>query len=114
KVPFEGLAREGTSAVITLLHENEGAPAIGSKSNAAGIDWIWFPFSASTPHKGDDLQSVFELFGQVHNRLDKGEKIYIHCSAGIHRTGMITYGLLRYIGYEAAEAQKMLAELREV
>jgi protein tyrosine/serine phosphatase len=39
---------------------------------------------------------------------------YIHCSAGIHRTGMITYGLLRYLGKDKNDAKQTLLNLREV
>ena len=46
--------------------------------------------------------------------LQQGHKIYIHCSAGIHRTGMITYGLLRYLGKDTNEAKQLLHQLREV
>src|SRR6188472_2772571 len=31
KISFEGLKNEGTTAVLTLLNENEGASAIGKK-----------------------------------------------------------------------------------
>lgn len=36
------------------------------------------------------------------------------CSAGIHRTGMVTYGLLRSLGNEKTEAAQILQSLREV
>jgi hypothetical protein len=39
----------GAKAVLTLLHENEGAKQIGQAVNSAGLEWIWFPFSASRP-----------------------------------------------------------------
>jgi len=35
----------------------------------------------------------------------------IHCSAGIHRTVMTTYGLLRYIGLASEETENFLKEL---
>lgn len=114
KISFEGMKNEGVTAVLTLLKENEGAVQIGNQLKKLGIHWEWFPFSASTPHAGDEAIEVHRLFDRLENLLDAGHKIYVHCSAGIHRTGMITYGLLRYLGQEKKEALQMLRLLREV
>lgn len=114
KIPFEGLQKEGTSVVLTLLNENEGALAIGKQLKNVTIEWIWFPFSASRPHEGDATSDVLDLYRQLATLLKQGKKIYIHCSAGIHRTGMITYGFLRFLGIAKGEAIKKLTTLRAV
>jgi protein-tyrosine phosphatase len=114
KISFEGLKNEGTSAVLTLLNENEGAPAIGKQSRTVNIDWIWFPFSASKPHDDETVAQVYSLYSQLSSLINSGAKIYIHCSAGIHRTGMITYGFLRFLGSGKTEAFGILESLREV
>lgn len=114
KIPFDGLKQVGASAVLTLLQEDEGAKPIGQQVEKAGMQWVWFPFSASRPHQGDQLKEVANLFTQLRQLLATGYKIYIHCSAGIHRTGMITYGLLRFLGKEKSEATQLLHSLREV
>ncbi|HMI01504.1 MAG TPA: hypothetical protein VK541_03430 [Pedobacter sp.] len=114
KMSFEGMKKAGTTVVLTLLHENEGARQIGSMLEKVDIGWVWFPFSASNPHSADDTAEVFALYEQLKRMLRAGNKIYVHCSAGIHRTGMITYGLLRYLGKESKEARQTLRELREV
>lgn len=114
KIPFDGLKQVGASAVLTLLHEDEGAKPIGQQVEKAGMQWVWFPFSASRPHQGSQLAEVVNLFTQLRQLLDSGFKIYIHCSAGIHRTGMITYGLLRFLGKDKSEATQLLQTLREV
>lgn len=41
-----------------------------------------------------------------------GSGIYVHCSAGIHRTGMTSYAFLRYMGLSSTEAKTKLNELR--
>jgi hypothetical protein len=114
KIPFGGLKNEGTTALLTLLHENEGAAAIGKQTETVNIAWIWFPFSASRPHEGEAIAEVYSLYNQLSNLLMDGSKIYIHCSAGIHRTGMITYGFLRFLGKSSIEAFEMLKSLRAV
>lgn len=114
KISFEGLEHENTAAVLTLLHENEGAQPIGKKVANAGMQWIWFPFSASKPHEAKALDEVHRLYKILSDLLQAGKQIYIHCSAGIHRTGMITYGLLRYLGKDQTAARELLQSLRTV
>jgi protein-tyrosine phosphatase len=114
KISFGGLKNEGTTALLTLLHENEGAAAIGKQTETVNIAWIWFPFSASSPHEGEAIAEVYSLYNQLSDLVSKGAKIYIHCSAGIHRTGMITYGFLRFLGKSSIEAFEILKSLRAV
>lgn len=114
KLPFDGMKNSGASTILTLLQENEDAAKIGAGAKSAGMNWIWFPFSASRPHQEERLNEVSALYADLQQRLGNGEYIYIHCSAGIHRTGMITYGLLRYLGQNALTAQQTLRMLREV
>lgn len=108
------LKNRGAGAVVTLLQGSEGALGIGDQVKAAGMDWIWFPFSASRPHKGDDSIHVIDLFMQMEAMLASGEKIYMHCSGGIHRSGMMAYGLLRYLGMQVKESLKTLRQLSVV
>lgn len=114
KISFEGLKKEGASFVLTLLHENEGAATIGKQLHSVNIGWIWFPFSASKPHEGDNIVQIYSLYSNLSTLMDAGNNIYIHCSAGIHRTGMITYGFLRFLGKSKSEALAILQSLREV
>lgn len=37
----------------------------------------------------------------------------MHCAAGIHRTGVVAYSLLRAKGYDKSEAMAKLFKLRE-
>ena len=78
------------------------------------MDWIWFPFSASNPHRDDDLKKVINLYVSLKDKLNDAHRIYIHCSAGIHRTGMITYGLLRFLGNDIETSHQILLKLRQV
>jgi hypothetical protein len=114
KVSYEGLKEEGANSVLTLLNENEGAELIGKQLNKVNIEWIWFPFSASNPLDGDDKVLVVNLYNKLSAMLEAGAKIYIHCSAGIHRTGMITYGFLRFLGNDKEQSIALLKRLREV
>ncbi len=111
---LEEMRAVGITHILTLLSEKEGAKDIEKAVNNNGLKWIWLPLSsAETPDEAKTLE-IIKTFGQCENELKKGARIYIHCSAGIHRTGMITYALLRYIGVEGKTAMQMLSKLRGI
>ena len=56
---------------------------------------------------------IEEMLRQVAAVLRTGGRIFVHCSAGIHRTGMITYALLRSVGLDPLAARDTLALLRK-
>ncbi len=114
KMSFDDLENGSTSAVLTLLQSNEGASSIGAHLNKHGIEWIWFPFSANASDGEEVRAQVIALYEKLEDRLLSGARIYIHCSAGIHRTGMIAYGVLRYLGNDSQQAFLILQNLREV
>lgn len=104
----------GVTHVLTLLSESEGAEDIGKEVQGAGIDWIWLPFHSADPPSEDRRAAVIKTFDVVRAALDSHARIYVHCSAGIHRTGMITYAFLRYVGFSAENAMTTLSRLRQV
>lgn len=114
KISYKVLQENGITTILTLLNQNEGVLLIEKDAKKAGLNWIWFPFSASNPLQGEDLKKAWDLYAQLKKELEAGCKIYIHCSAGIHRTGMITYGLLRYLGNDKQTARTFLIKLRRV
>ena len=111
KISFEGMKQAGVTAVLTLLQENEGSQQIGQALQRIGIEWFWFPFSAVNP---ESKELTEEVFNRMKASLDQQGKIYIHCSAGIHRTGMVTYAFLRYLGQDPRQAIGNLARMRKL
>lgn len=111
KISFVGLKAAGATAVLTLLMEKEGAREVGKGVEKAGLKWLWFPFSAVNPADNTEVEEQFLRMKQL---LEKGGRIYIHCSAGIHRTGMVTYAFLRYLGLDTEEAFANLHKLRKI
>lgn len=106
------LKLQNASHILTLLSENEGSRDIKILSDKSGMGWLWFPMQSAGFPSEERYQELVTLFKEMKNILEDGGKIYIHCSAGIHRTGMITFAFLRFIGLSREEAQAKLAELR--
>lgn len=107
------LGQHGATHLLTLLSEAEGAADIGAAVKKAGLNWLWFPMeSADPPERG--RAEVLTLYENVRAVLAGGGRVFVHCSAGIHRTGMMTYGLLRSLNLSQAQAMETLRLLREM
>lgn len=111
-IPF--LKREGITHVLTLLSRREGAEKIGESVRKSELEWIWHPMENATPPSSDQYEGYMKLFKKLQRILESRGSIYIHCSAGIHRTGMIVFAFLLYLGYSELEAKEALVKLREV
>lgn len=104
----------GCQRLVTLLSAREGAEAIGAAAVAAGLRWTWLPLDGAAPPTGRPHERAAATIAELSRRLDDGESILIHCSAGIHRTGMVAYALLRHRGASETEALAEIDRLRPV
>lgn len=81
--------------VLTLLKLEEGAELLGAWANQGGYAWRWWPLDAR-PHS--TVMSPVEKFliagKKIKEALENGPT-YVHCAAGIHRTGMAAYTYYR-------------------
>jgi predicted protein tyrosine phosphatase len=113
---IELLKSEGCSTVITLLKESEKkiAEMVGQKAESLGMHWIWFPLTASNLPSGEAINDAKILFKDLQIRLNNQERIFIHCAAGIHRTGSFTNGLLRFMGNSAEESREKINQIRPI
>lgn len=112
KKSLPGFPAAGVTSLLTLLSESEGAKEIGEQCQRHGIVWHWLPFVSGDPPPSKRNKEIAETFERLKNELDTGGQIFVHCSAGIHRTGMITLAILRYLELSKLEADRLLNELR--
>ena len=60
------------------------------------------------------IKNIVENLKKLHNILaTKAHRVLIHCAAGIHRTGTLTYSLLRLDGLERQPAYEALKIMRK-
>lgn len=115
KSSFSVLRDAGVTHVITLLGPAEGAEELIGRIKAAGFESIWLPLAGAKPVDDPDrLEEITAFYGELRSLLQEGNTLFLHCSAGIHRTGMIAYGLLRYLGLSEAEGVSRLGRMRQV
>jgi len=107
-----GLKRHGCEHVVTLLSAREGAEEVGQAVRNEGMDWSWIPLASGRPPQGRQNAPIVEALPRLSAELDAGKSLLIHCSAGMHRTGMITYALLRYRGHGEEAALELIQTLR--
>lgn len=107
-----GLRADGCTHIVTLLSEREGAPALGEAVTAAGMQWVWLPLPNGTPPTGDASARAADRIRELSALIDAGGSLLIHCAAGIHRTGMIAYALLRWRGLAPDVTLKQLGVMR--
>ncbi len=106
------LKLQGATHVLTLLAESEGGVKIGNQVRKAGLEWLWLPMASAALPGSERRQEIEDLFAAMKAALRDGGRIYVHCSAGIHRTGMIAYGFLRSLNLDPDAARDLLMALR--
>jgi len=109
---YPNLKRMGINTVLSLQCEKEKVLDIKTSAQLHDMDWLWIDLpNAQIPHE-DMKPKITMVFESVKQKLENGEGVYIHCAAGMHRTGMITNAFLRFIGFTKESAYETLKKLR--
>ena len=101
--------------VCSLLHGHETPQAIRVIAEKIGCAWIWLPIAGGylDTLRAVDLPTHVIALDTATSRTSQ-PRIYLHCSAGIHRTGFFAYVLLRILGRNQADAFSELQIMRPV
>ena len=102
------LRAAGITTVACLLDRNELSPALEAAYAGAGLRLLHFPVPDMGVPRDADAFHVY-LRGLL-DRLAAGETIYLHCFAGLGRTGTALACLLMLVGESATTA---VAAMRE-
>jgi predicted protein tyrosine phosphatase len=111
-------AADGASHIVSLLGPGERPEELGAAAAAAGLNWTWVSLAGAgrdklrAPDAGAALRGAWLATARA---LAAGGRVLVHCAAGIHRTGVFAYGLLRLAGeLDPADAAAALRPLRRV
>ena len=113
---IDELKKLGVTTIVTLLKISEKmVDELGQKINSIEINWIWFPLSAGKLSEEKIVkEKINNLYENLIMKLSQGEIIFIHCAAGIHRTGLFTNGLLRKMNFSVEDAKSKIYQMRPV
>ncbi len=107
------LEEANINTIVTLLQEKEGLEHIKLHAENKHIDWIWVPLSAGKLNQGNEVE-ILEAYKEIIAKLGSGENIFVHCAAGVHRTGLFIYGLLLKLGFDFTQARELIYTIRPV
>lgn len=108
--------QSGIQTVLSLLtKEEESELAIqdeGEEVTKQGMRFISFPI----PDRGIPASSTAadEMLDEVHDELQRGKNVLVHCRQGIGRAGMVAASLLVLDGAEPEAAIKKVSKARGV
>lgn len=101
------LDSERCTLVVNLLSENESRCRSSHSRIRVPMQ------SADPPNRSRDAE-ICRAFSTMKRELENGGKIYIHCSAGLHRTGMFGYAFFRFLEFNKIEAFALVEEMRKL
>lgn len=104
------------SAVLTLLEAHEffrlGVPELARALKAAGLEWHHLPISDMGTPGPDFVHAWAHTRHRILGSLRGGERVLIHCAAGLGRTGMLAAMLLTELGVSPADAIRRVRAAR--
>jgi len=106
---------EGLDCVVTLLRANELHDRrlnLAAELAPLGVEWLHLPISGASLQGDDDRATVKAAASAVAERLRAGKAVAVHCSAGLHRTGIVGYLALRLLGRSLASTLELLGQVR--
>ena len=108
------LKEQGVTVVLSIQSEKEGIDTVLKEVKKQDLKSIHLPLGhAKVLDDQEVIDQVVYCLNQVKSCLQEGEHVFIHCSAGIHRTGMYTNALLLLMEYTIEEAYEILGKLRD-
>lgn len=106
----------GATTVVTLQPHEEleglGLSRLSHRIQAAGLDWHHLPIlDLTAPGAGMDAEWQ-GLCQAIVGRLDRGERVVIHCRGGFGRTGTVAASLLVARGIDPEAAISLVRHVR--
>jgi protein tyrosine phosphatase (PTP) superfamily phosphohydrolase (DUF442 family) len=109
------LRQDGCDLVITILgRRGENAAKIGAAVQASGLTWNWLKVSQIKNLSPMEERVLRTGMATVVGAIEAGESVLVHCSAGLHRTGVFAYGVLANGGLSHDQAMAVIGEMRAV
>jgi hypothetical protein len=109
------LKQSSLSAVFTLLSPSEDPHSLGEICSSLSLKWHWVALQGANKRLLEACNTSVLLKNALlyaRSLLEQGEHLLIHCAAGIHRTGLFLYALLRICGFSSAATPEAIRNIR--
>lgn len=114
KKSIAGIKHAGVQTIWCLLAPREQTDALKRLAAKNALDWVETPLDGGRLEalESADLNAVPALILEL---AEAGEdRVYLHCSAGLHRTGFMAALVLTLAGVEESALPDRIRSLREV
>lgn len=110
------LKEQGVQAIVTALDNAELASkdvsALGEITQQMGMQWFQIEIEDDCAPTGDFASKWQQASPKLHQIVDNGGKVAMHCMGGSGRTGLFAAHLLLEKGWQLEEIVKAVQELR--
>ena len=101
----KALDETGCTLVVNLLSDKESRASVSSRR-------VRFPLDTARPPGPERDAEALALLRRMRAELAGGGKVFVHCSAGLHRTGMLAFAYFRHDGLPPEQALAAITALR--
>lgn len=104
--------------ILTLQHQGEHPEKIkkACEQVSDSIKWHNFPLAGANMAllmSKEASKMILDNIILLHSKMKERElNIFVHCAAGIHRTGIILYTILRITGESESSAMEAIKQIR--
>ncbi len=110
------LKEQGVTVIVTALDNHEMAEAgvaeLGEKAQALGIKWFQTPIEDDRAPGSEFAAGWKAISPELHQAMEAGEKIAMHCMGGSGRTGLLAANLLLEKGWDLETIRREVQALR--
>jgi len=108
---FEAWLRASVTHVVTMQRGDEMPDWLPGACEEHGVVWEHFPLSGKRLEAPEDAGELARLFDHARG-FEPGARVVVHCSAGLHRTGLALFMIGRALGLEATRALEFVSAAR--
>ncbi len=110
------LIDQGPAAVVSLVEQHEldelKVSTLGQQLQQAHIHWFHLPIGDDAAPNAAFEAAWAEASPALHELLDAGQLVTVHCRGGTGRTGLVIARLLLERGYSLDEATAAVQQIR--
>ena len=100
--------------ILTLQGLDEKPEEIHKACDENGIEWLHFPEMGAGKFTLIKIkEKLVEFYIYLFKRMQSEQiRLFVHCAAGVHRTGVFLYGLIRLSGENEENSYSLLKDIR--